>query len=50
MIMSTEYRRKNRIFKEIALSLRTRTAVQVKSHHQKLEEKLMTIPKIIEYL
>lgn len=50
MINSTEYRKKLRIFKKISTILGTRTPIQVKSHHQKLEDKFKTIPKIIDHL
>ena len=50
MITSTEYRKKLRIFKKISTILGTRTPIQVKSHHQKLEDKYKTIPKIIDHL
>lgn len=50
MITSTEYRKKQRIFKKISSILGTRTPIQVKSHHQKLEDKYKSIPKIIDHL
>ena len=50
MITSTEYRKKLRLFKKISTILGTRTPIQVKSHHQKLEDKYKTIPKIIDHL
>jgi hypothetical protein len=49
-ITSSKYRKQQRIFKKISVILGTRTPVQVKSHHQKLEDKHKTIPKIIEHL
>lgn len=50
MILNSEYRKRQRIFKKIASRLKNRTPVQVKSHHQKLEDKFKTIPKIINYV
>jgi hypothetical protein len=40
-------RRKLRMFKKISTLLGTRTPKQVKSHHQKLEDKFKSIQKII---
>lgn len=50
MITSPEYRKKQRIFKKISALLGTRTPIQVKSHHQKLEGKYKNVSKIIAHL
>lgn len=50
MITSVAYRKAQRIFKKISMRLGTRSPIQVKSHHQKLEEKFKTIPRIISYV
>lgn len=50
MITSPDYRKKQRIFKKISSLLGTRTPIQVKSHHQKLESKFKNVSKIIAHL
>jgi hypothetical protein len=50
MITTPEYRKKQRIFKGISALLGIRTPIQVKSHHQKLEDKFKSVSKIIAHL
>jgi hypothetical protein len=50
MITFPEYRKANQVFQKISILLGTRSPIQVKSHHQKLEQKYHKIPKIIAHL
>lgn len=50
MITSSSYRKNQKVFKKISNLVGTRTAIQAKSHHQKLEDKFIKIHKIIAYL
>jgi hypothetical protein len=47
---TTKARKANKVFKRISELVGTRTAVQVKSHHQKLEKKYETINNIIYHV
>ena len=44
---SKEKRRSNKFYAEMARFISTRNALQCRSHHQKLEEKYVSAPKII---
>ena len=43
-------RRSEKIFKEMSRFIKTRTADQCRSHHQKMEKKCLTLTKILVFL